>query len=216
MPSDANAAGDIFGGWVMAQMDLACGIRAAERAKGRVVTAAVKEMSFAKPMKIGDTLCIYTHVNRVGRTSMTLKVEAWAQRYLSDLMEKVTDADFIMVALDREGRPKPVPARQLTAARRLLAIPPLRARSLVERAARLVDAGDVVPRPFAERVDRNAQFFAERRSAHNRRAAGCVGKTVRVTKPSRSRPRSVVVSIFCEMPPMRRRSSLKRIGPSLR
>ena len=109
MPSDANAANDIFGGWVMAQMDLACGIRAAERAKGRVVTAAVKEMSFAKPMKIGDTLCIYTHVNRVGRTSMTLKVEAWAQRYLSEVMEKVTDADFIMVALDREGRPTPVP-----------------------------------------------------------------------------------------------------------
>ncbi len=109
MPSDANAAGDIFGGWVMAQMDLACGIRAAERAKGRVVTAAVKEMSFAKPMKIGDTLCIYTHVNRVGRTSMTLKVEAWAQRYLTDLMERVTDADFVMVALDAEGRPKPVP-----------------------------------------------------------------------------------------------------------
>jgi acyl-CoA thioesterase YciA len=110
MPSDANAAMDIFGGWVMAQMDLACGIRAAERAKGRVVTAAVKEMSFAKPMKIGDTLCIYTHITRIGRTSMTLKVEAWAQRYLSDLMEKVTDADFIMVALDAVGKPKPIPA----------------------------------------------------------------------------------------------------------
>jgi acyl-CoA thioesterase YciA len=109
MPSDANAAGDIFGGWVMAQMDLACGIRAAERAKGRVVTAAVNEMSFAKPMKIGDTLCVYTHIVRVGRTSMTLEVEAWAQRYLSDVMEKVTDADFIMVALDKEGRPTPVP-----------------------------------------------------------------------------------------------------------
>jgi acyl-CoA thioesterase YciA len=109
MPADANAAGDIFGGWVMAQMDLACGIRAAERARGRVVTAAVKEMSFAKPMKVGDTLCIYTHVTRVGRTSMTLKVEAWAQRYLSDLMERVTDADFVMVALDAEGRPKAVP-----------------------------------------------------------------------------------------------------------
>ena len=101
MPADANAAGDIFGGWVMAQMDLACGMRAAERARGRVVTAAVKEMSFAKPMKIGDTLCIYTHIIRVGRTSMTLEVEAWAQRYLSDLMEKVTDADFVMVALDK-------------------------------------------------------------------------------------------------------------------
>jgi acyl-CoA thioesterase YciA len=110
MPSDANAAMDIFGGWVMAQMDLACGIRAAERAKGRVVTAAVKEMSFAKPMKIGDTLCIYTHVTRIGRTSMTLKVEAWAQRYLTDLMEKVTDADFVMVALDGNGKPKPIPA----------------------------------------------------------------------------------------------------------
>ena len=109
MPADANAAGDIFGGWVMAQMDLACGIRAAERAKGRVVTAAVKEMPFASPMKVGDTLCVYTHVTRVGRTSMTLKVEAWAQRYLQDLMERVTDADFIMVALDKDGRPKPVP-----------------------------------------------------------------------------------------------------------
>jgi len=109
MPADANAAGDIFGGWVMAQMDLACGIHAAERARGRVVTAAVKEMSFAKPMKVGDTLCIYSHIEHVGRTSMVLKVEAWAQRYLSDLMEKVTHADFIMVALDENGTPKPVP-----------------------------------------------------------------------------------------------------------
>ena len=110
MPSDANAAGDIFGGWVMAQMDLACGIRAAERARGRVVTAAVKEMAFAKPMKVGDTLCVYTLVERVGRTSIALKVEAWAQRYLSELMEKVTHADFVMVALDGEGKPVPVPA----------------------------------------------------------------------------------------------------------
>ncbi|TWG96871.1 acyl-CoA thioesterase YciA [Mesorhizobium sp. J18] len=109
MPGDANAAGDIFGGWVMAQMDLACGIRAAERARGRVVTAAVKEMSFAKPMKIGDTLGIYTSIERVGRTSMTLKVEAWAQRYLSHTMEMVTSADFVMVALDANGVPTPVP-----------------------------------------------------------------------------------------------------------
>lgn len=109
MPSDANAAGDIFGGWVMAQMDLASGIRAAERARGRVVTAAVKEMAFAKPMKVGDTLCVYTRVASVGRTSMVLKVEAWAQRYLSDIMEMVTHADFVMVALDAEGRPTPVP-----------------------------------------------------------------------------------------------------------
>ena len=109
MPADANAAGDIFGGWVMAQMDLACGIRAAERARGRVVTAAVKEMSFAKPMKVGDTLAIYIDIVKVGRTSMVLAVEAWAQRYLTDIMERVTHADFIMVALDAEGRPMPVP-----------------------------------------------------------------------------------------------------------
>ena len=112
MPGDANAAGDIFGGWVMAQMDLSCGIRAAERARGRVVTAAVKEMAFALPVKIGDTLCIYTDVVKVGRTSMTLKVEAWAQRYLSHLMEKVTDAIFVMVALDEHGKPKPVPPEE--------------------------------------------------------------------------------------------------------
>lgn len=109
MPADTNAAGDIFGGWVMAQMDLACGIRAAERAHGRVVTAAVKEMSFAAPMKIGDTLSVYTHIERVGRTSMTLKVEAWAQRYLSHVMDRVTHAEFVMVALDAEGKPTPVP-----------------------------------------------------------------------------------------------------------
>jgi acyl-CoA thioesterase YciA len=109
MPGDANAAGDIFGGWVMAQMDLACGIRAAERAKGRVVTAAVKEMAFAMPVKIGDTLCIYSHIEAVGRTSITLKIEVWAQRYLSDRMDKVTDGIFIMVALDESGKPTPVP-----------------------------------------------------------------------------------------------------------
>ena len=110
MPADANAAGDIFGGWVMAQMDLACGIRAAERARGRVVTAAVQEMAFAMPVKIGDTLCVYTEIARVGRTSMTLKVETWAQRYLTHVMEKVTEATFVMVALDAEGKPTPVPA----------------------------------------------------------------------------------------------------------
>jgi acyl-CoA thioesterase YciA len=109
MPADANAAGDIFGGWVMAQMDLACGIAAAERARGRVVTAAVKEMSFEKPMKIGDTLGIYTRIVRVGRTSMTLEVEAWAQRYLSTRCERVTAATFTMVALDANGRPTPIP-----------------------------------------------------------------------------------------------------------
>ena len=109
MPGDANAAGDIFGGWVMAQMDLASGIRAAERARGRVVTAAVKEMAFELPVKIGDTLSIYTHIARDGRTSITLSVEAWAQRYLTTTLEKVTGATFVMVALDEHGHPTPVP-----------------------------------------------------------------------------------------------------------
>ncbi len=112
MPGDANAAGDIFGGWVMAQMDLACGIRAAERARGRVVTAAVNEMSFAMPVKIGDTLCIYTDIVKIGTTSMTLQVEAWAQRYLSPTMEKVTHATFVMVALDGTGKPTPLPPEE--------------------------------------------------------------------------------------------------------
>ncbi|QWW69828.1 acyl-CoA thioesterase [Rhizobium sp. WYJ-E13] len=109
MPGDANPAGDIFGGWVMAQMDLASGIRAAERARGRVVTAAVKEMAFELPVKIGDTLSIYTHVERVGRTSITLRVEAWAHRSRYNEQEKVTAGTFIMVALDEDGKPKVVP-----------------------------------------------------------------------------------------------------------
>jgi acyl-CoA thioesterase YciA len=109
MPGDANAAGDIFGGWVMAQMDLASGMRSAERARGRVVTAAVKEMAFAKPVKIGDTLCVYTEIVRIGKTSITLRVEAWARRYLSDVKEMVTHAEFVMVALDLAGKPTPVP-----------------------------------------------------------------------------------------------------------
>ena len=111
MPGDANAAGDIFGGWVMAQMDLAAGIRAAEIAHGRVVTVAVKEMVFQMPVKIGDTLCVYTRLERIGRSSITLDIEAWAQRYLTPTMEKVTAATFVMVALDKEGRPTAVEAR---------------------------------------------------------------------------------------------------------
>ncbi|ACM26866.1 acyl-CoA thioesterase [Agrobacterium sp. SHOUNA12C] len=110
MPADANPAGDIFGGWVMAQMDLASGIRAAERARGRVVTAAVKEMAFELPVKIGDTLSVYTEIERVGRTSITLVVEAWAHRSRYNQMEKVIAGTFIMVALDENGAPKPVPA----------------------------------------------------------------------------------------------------------
>jgi acyl-CoA thioesterase YciA len=117
MPADANAAGDVFGGWVMAQMDLAAGIRSSERASGRVVTAAINALSFKLPVKIGDTLELYTTVARVGRTSMTIEVEAWAQRYLTKHKVKVTDADFVMVAVDADGTPREVPARRISTAR---------------------------------------------------------------------------------------------------
>ncbi|GHC81285.1 acyl-CoA thioesterase [Limoniibacter endophyticus] len=108
MPADANPAGDIFGGWVMAQMDAAAGIRGSERAQGRVVTAAVNEMSFRKPVKIGDTLCIYTTISRIGRTSISLYVEAWARRQFTNKRDKVTDATFVMVKLDAENKPSPI------------------------------------------------------------------------------------------------------------
>ena len=109
MPADANAAGDVFGGWVIAQMDLAAGIRAGERAHGRVVTAAINALSFRLPVKIGDVLELYTTVDRVGRTSMVIRIEAWAQRYLTRDKVQVTDASFVMVAVDAAGAPRPVP-----------------------------------------------------------------------------------------------------------
>ncbi len=110
MPADANAAGDVFGGWVMAQMDLAAGIRASERARGRVVTAAINALSFRRPVKIGDVLELYTTVDKVGRASITLNVEAWAQRYMTHEKVKVTDASFVMVAVDADSVPRAVPA----------------------------------------------------------------------------------------------------------
>lgn len=109
MPADANAAGDIFGGWVMSQMDLAAGIRGVERAHGRVATVAVDKLIFNRPVKIGDTLNVYTAVERVGRTSIRIEVEAWAQRYLTRDLVKVTEGVFTMVALDGAGSPTPVP-----------------------------------------------------------------------------------------------------------
>jgi acyl-CoA thioesterase YciA len=113
MPADTNANGDIFGGWVMSRMDQAGGIAAAERAQGRVVTIAVDAMTFIRPVKVGDVLCVYTEVEHIGRTSMKLHIEAWARRFRSDVREKVTDATFTFVAIDENGRPRPVPpARQ--------------------------------------------------------------------------------------------------------
>ena len=109
MPADTNANGDIFGGWVLSQMDQAGGIAAVERAQGRVVTIAVEAMTFIRPVKIGDVLCVYTEVDHVGRTSMKIHIEAWSQRFRTHIREKVTDATFTFVAIDENGRPRPVP-----------------------------------------------------------------------------------------------------------
>src|SRR5271165_1777200 len=80
MPADTNPAGDIFGGWIMSLMDLAAGVAAASRAKGRVVTAAVSNLAFLRPVHVGDVVCVYTEVTRIGRTSITLGVETWVLR----------------------------------------------------------------------------------------------------------------------------------------
>jgi len=108
MPADTNPAGDIFGGWVMSQMDIAGAIAAVERVQGRVVTVAVEAMTFIAPVKVGDILCVYTTIERVGNTSVTVAIEAWARRNRIAAREKVTDGRFIYVALDEEGQKRKI------------------------------------------------------------------------------------------------------------
>ena len=110
MPADANAAGDIFGGWVVSQMDLAAAICAADRSRSRVATVAIETLVFRKPVKIGDTLSVYTSIRKVGRTSITVLLEAWVQRYQTQTRVKVTEGVFVMVALDAAGEPVAIPA----------------------------------------------------------------------------------------------------------
>jgi acyl-CoA thioesterase YciA len=109
MPGDANPSGDIFGGWVLSQMDIAGGITAGLRARGRVATVAVDAMTFHRPVYVGDVLCVYADLERIGRTSMTLHLEAWALRGRLGERVKVTEGDFTFVAIDENGRPRPVP-----------------------------------------------------------------------------------------------------------
>ncbi len=109
VPADTNAAGDIFGGWVVSQMDFAAGIAAGQRAQGRVVTIAIDAMKFIRPVKVGDLMCVYTDIARTGRTSMSIHVEAWAQRNRYGANEKVTDAIFTFVAVNADGKPVPIP-----------------------------------------------------------------------------------------------------------
>jgi len=103
MPADTNPAGDIFGGWVLSQMDIAGSIHAVEAVMGRVATVAVEAMTFIAPVKVGDVLCIYTRVERVGNTSITIGMEAWARRNRISDRVKVTEGRFVYVALDEHG-----------------------------------------------------------------------------------------------------------------
>ena len=110
MPSDTNPVGDIFGGWIMSQMDVAGGVAAAKRAGGRTATVAVKEMEFHKPVRVGDLVRLYAEIIKVGRTSITINIEAWADdHYKPTIPVKVTEAIFTYVAIDDDGKPRPVP-----------------------------------------------------------------------------------------------------------
>ena len=108
MPADANAYGDIFGGWLLSVMDNGAGLTAARRAKGRAVTVAMDGMVFHAPVKIGDEVSVYTEIERVGRTSITIAVEAWRRQRSEETATKVTEAKFTFVAIDDDGQPRAV------------------------------------------------------------------------------------------------------------
>lgn len=111
MPSDTNANGDIFGGWIMSQMDMGGAILAKELAQGRVVTVSVDSMAFLRPVSVGDVVCCYGKCTKVGRTSMQVKVEVWIKKVADGGKERfcVTEALFTFVAIDKNGRPRPIP-----------------------------------------------------------------------------------------------------------
>jgi acyl-CoA thioesterase YciA len=110
LPADTNANGDIFGGWVMAQVDLAGSVLPARLIRGRMVTVAVNEFLFKQPVRVGDLLSFYSEVLRVGRTSITVKVEVYAERFRAQgQYTKVTEATVTYVAIDDEGRPREIP-----------------------------------------------------------------------------------------------------------
>jgi acyl-CoA thioesterase YciA len=108
-PADMNGNGDIFGGWVLSQMDIAGGTLAARVAKGRVATVAITAMTFVQPIKVGDLVSIYGDVTRVGRSSVTIALETIVQRRLDPTPIQVTHGTFVFVAIDEDGRPRAVP-----------------------------------------------------------------------------------------------------------
>lgn len=109
MPADANPNGDIFGGWLLAQMDVAGGIFASQRARGRVATVAIDAMAFHLPVYIGDVLCCYADLEHLGRTSMAVHIEAWVIRRDARQRVLVTQGRFIYVAIGEDRRPRPLP-----------------------------------------------------------------------------------------------------------
>lgn len=109
MPRDANANGDIFGGWTMSQMDLAGGTFAAQRARGRVATVSVEAMEFLQPVTVGDEVSCYCSLVREGKTSITVKIETWSRARASAKSDKVTEGVFTFVAIDDDGKPRPLP-----------------------------------------------------------------------------------------------------------
>lgn len=124
MPSDTNANGDIFGGWLMSQMDLGGAILAKELAKGRVVTVCVDKMVFLNPVSVGDVICCYGKCTRIGRSSMEVKVEIWNKKLHdgSGVRQCVTEAMFTYVAIDDHGKPRPIPRENNPEFERAMAI----------------------------------------------------------------------------------------------
>jgi acyl-CoA thioesterase YciA len=113
MPGDCNANGDIFGGWVMAQVDLAGSVLPARYVQGRMATVAVNEFIFKQPVRVGDILSFFSHITRVGNTSVTVQVEVYAERFADQgRYVKVTEATLTYVAIDANGRPRPLPKPQ--------------------------------------------------------------------------------------------------------
>jgi acyl-CoA thioesterase YciA len=108
MPADTNARGDIFGGWIMSLMDTAGAMTGTSHADGTVVTVAVSNIVFLEPVKVGDVVCCYTDAIRIGRTLVTLHVEVWVLRQGRGSRIKVTEAEFTLVAVEENGRPRPL------------------------------------------------------------------------------------------------------------
>lgn len=108
MPADTNPAGDIFGGWLMSQMDLAAGNMAGRVCQGRAATISVEGMQFLRPVKVGDEVTLYATLIKVGRTSMRIQIDAWGRPRYSNQSAPVTEAEFVFVALDEDGKPRPV------------------------------------------------------------------------------------------------------------